>query len=81
MLRSHPFFHQFDFEQLSTFAITPPFLPESYIEQNSNNNNNIISNCNVPIDQIIEAPNTNFSEDTPSIDEKYMRDRKLLEEF
>ena len=81
LLRSHPFFHQFDFEQLSTFAITPPFLPESYIEQNSNNNNNIISNCNVPIDQIIEAPNTNFSEDTPSIDEKYMRDRKLLEEF
>lgn len=76
LLRSHHFFHQFDFEQLAAFAITPPFLPESYIEQNSNSNNNIISNCNVQINQFLEVPGTVFSEESPRNEVKYLLDRK-----
>ena len=81
MLRSHPFFHQFNFEQLAAFAINPPFLPESYIEQNSNSNNNIISNCNVQINQFVEVPGTVFSEESPRNEAKYLLDRKQLDEF
>ena len=81
MLRSHPFFHQFDFEKLAAFAINPPFLPESYIEQNSNSNNNIISNCNVQINQFLEVPGTVFSEESPRNEAKYLLDRKQLDEF
>lgn len=81
LLRSHPFFHQLDFEQLAAFAINPPFIPESYIEQGPNNNNNIISNCNVPINQFIEAPSKAFIEESPRVEEKYLEERKLLDEF
>ena len=82
LLRSHPFFHQFDFEQLAAFAINPPFMPESYIDLNYNSNNNIIANCNIPITQYIEVPTNVFAEDCVQNEGKFLQDRKLLlEEF
>ncbi len=81
LLRSHPFFHQFDFDRLESFTMTAPFIPNIF--QNMNNSN-ILQNCNVPIERYISEnlSDGNFNDNDIQYDEKLIQEtQKYIEQF
>ena len=85
LMRSHPFFHNIDFEQLDTFSIPAPFIPNNSI--NLDVNNNIIQNFNVSIERYITEKNStnsksDFENENNRIDEKIISEnQKYIDEF
>ncbi len=83
LMRSHPFFHNIDFEQLDTFSIPAPFIPNN---SNLDVNNNIIQNFNVTIERFITEKNSNsksdFENENNRIDDKIISEnQKYIDEF
>ena len=85
LLRSHPFFHNIEFEQLETFSIPAPYIPNNVLNLDINNNN-ILQNYNIQIERYInerESINNAFNDnDIKSIDEKIINEtQEYIDQF
>ena len=80
LLRSHPFFQEFDFEQLLAFSIKAPYIPESFIETNAKNNISVSSQCNISICQYMDA-HRRYDEDTVAYEEEFLKEKKFIDDF
>ena len=80
LLRSHPFFHEFNFEQLVAFSIKAPYIPESYIETNARNNVSVSSQCNISINQYMNS-HQGYEEENVAYEEEYLKEKKFIDDF
>lgn len=80
LLRSHPFFHEFDFDQLLAFSIKAPYIPESFIETNAKNNISVSSQCNISISQYMNT-HQGYDEDNVAYEEEYLKEKKFIDDF
>ena len=80
LLRSHPFFHEFDFDQLMAFSIKAPYIPESFIETNAKNNISVSSQCNISISQYMNT-HQGYDEDNVAYEEEYLKEKKFIDDF
>ena len=80
LLRSHPFFHEFNFEQLVAFSIKAPYIPESYIETNARNNVSVSSQCNISINQYMNSHH-GYEEENVAYEEEYLKEKKFIDDF
>ncbi len=84
LLRSHPFFHNIEFEQLETFSIPAPYIPNNVL--NLDINNNILQNFNVQIERYISErtskKNVFEDNDNKSIDDKIINEtQQYIDQF
>ena len=84
LLRSHPFFHNIEFEQLETFSIPAPYIPNNVL--NLDINNNILQNFNIQIERYICEKNSSNNvledNDNKSIDEKIINEtQQYIDQF
>ena len=75
LLKSHPFFHNFQFEHLLNHSIKPPFIPEV---ENFNKNLTI---CNISVLDYFKKDITNSSINNIENNKENTQIKKLLEEF
>ena len=80
LLRSHPFFHEFDFDQLLAFSIKAPYIPESFIESNAKNNVSVSSQCNISISQYMNS-HQGYEEENVAYEEEYLKEKKFIDDF
>ena len=84
LLRSHPFFHNIEFEQLETFSIPAPYIPNNVL--NLDINNNILQNFNIQIERYISERTSNKNvfedNDNKSIDDKIINEtQQYIDQF
>ena len=82
LLRTHAFFHQFDFDRLESFTMTAPFIPDNTFQ--NMNISNILQNCNVPIEKHISEnlSDRNCVENEGGFDEKVIKEtQKYIDMF
>jgi serine/threonine protein kinase len=77
LLKTHNFFQDFDFEQLLSFNINPPFIPNA----NKNIDANIIQECNEPILNYIQAQSNEKNEYKININYSNKHEEEISNEF
>ena len=77
LLKTHNFFQDFDFEQLLSFNINPPFIPKV----NKNIDANIIQECNEPILNYIQAQSNEKNEYKININYSNKHEEEISNEF
>ena len=77
LLKTHNFFQDFDFEQLLSFNINPPFIPKA----NKNIDANIIQECNEPILNYIQAQSNEKNEYKININYSNKHEEEISNEF
>ena len=80
LLRSHPFFHEFDFDQFLNYSIKAPYIPDSYIDTSANNNVSMISICNMSISQYMNSI-AGYEYENISYEEEYLKEKKFIDDF
>ena len=80
LLRSHPFFHEFDFDQFLNYSIKAPYIPDSYIDSSANNNVSMISICNMSISQYMNSI-AGYEYENISYEEEYLKEKKFIDDF
>ena len=80
LLRSHPFFHEFDFDQLLNYNVKAPYIPDSYIDTSANNNVSMISICNMSISQYMNSI-AGYEFENISYEEEYLKEKKFIDDF
>ena len=81
LLKSHAFFHQFDFDRLESFTMSPPFIPASFQKMNISN---FTQKYNIPIEQYIQDNSSYRKNENNELayDEKIMIEaQKYIEKF
>ena len=77
LLKTHNFFQDFDFEQLLSFNINPPFIPNV----NKNIDANIIKECNEPILDYIQKQSNEKNEINNNLNNSNKHEEELNNEF